>query len=141
VLATEDLVFDDDGRPLTRAPSYLQDPLRFDSTSQLPHDAVRRSNREHTIYRSKAVGEPPLMLPTSGFAAVAEAIHSLAPGRPVPLDAPATPEAIYGPSGWFSHVGEQFLLHVFRCRIGILCALYRLRGFSKAKDMLTRKPW
>ena len=43
---------------------------------------------------SKAVGEPPLMLAISVFAAIADAIHSLAPGRPVGLDAPATPESI-----------------------------------------------
>jgi xanthine dehydrogenase large subunit len=52
------------------------------------------ANREATIYRSKAVGEPPLMLAVSVFAAIADAISGLAPGQPVPLDAPATPEAI-----------------------------------------------
>jgi len=51
-------------------------------------------NRQATIYRSKAVGEPPLMLAISVFCAVLDALHSLAPGRQVPLDAPATPEAI-----------------------------------------------
>ena len=51
-------------------------------------------NREDSIYRSKAVGEPPLMLAISTFAAIADAIHSLNPAVPVPLDAPATPEAI-----------------------------------------------
>jgi xanthine dehydrogenase large subunit len=35
-----------------------------------------------------------LMLAIAVFAAVADAIHSLAPGRLVPLDAPATPESI-----------------------------------------------
>jgi xanthine dehydrogenase large subunit len=52
------------------------------------------ANREDTIYRSKAVGEPPLMLAISVFAAVADAIHALAPGKRVSLDAPATPESI-----------------------------------------------
>jgi xanthine dehydrogenase large subunit len=54
----------------------------------------KNSNREETIYRSKAVGEPPLMLGISVFAAIADALHSLAPGKPVPLDAPATAESI-----------------------------------------------
>jgi xanthine dehydrogenase large subunit len=52
------------------------------------------SNREETIYRSKAVGEPPLMLAISVFAAIADALHSLSPGHAVPLDAPATAESI-----------------------------------------------
>jgi len=33
------------------------------------------------------------MLAISVFAAIADAIHSLNPGKPVALDAPATPEA------------------------------------------------
>ena len=48
----------------------------------------------NTIYRSKAVGEPPLMLAISVFAAVTDAIAALKPGRMPPLEAPATPEAI-----------------------------------------------
>ena len=34
------------------------------------------------------------MLAISVFAAIADALHSLKPGVSVPLDAPATPEAI-----------------------------------------------
>ncbi len=34
------------------------------------------------------------MLAISVFAALADAVHSVAPGRIVPLDAPATPETI-----------------------------------------------
>jgi xanthine dehydrogenase large subunit len=51
-------------------------------------------NRADTIYRSKAVGEPPLMLSISVWVAVMNAIASLRPGAMPPLDAPATPEAI-----------------------------------------------
>jgi xanthine dehydrogenase large subunit len=52
------------------------------------------ANREKTIYRSKAVGEPPVMLATSAFSAITHAIASIKPGVLPPLDAPATPEAI-----------------------------------------------
>ena len=51
-------------------------------------------NREDTIYRSKAVGEPPLMLAISVFSAITDAIASLRPAVMPRLDAPATPEAI-----------------------------------------------
>jgi xanthine dehydrogenase large subunit len=51
-------------------------------------------NREDSIYRSKAVGEPPLMLPLSVFSAINDAICSLKPAVFPRLDAPATPEAI-----------------------------------------------
>jgi xanthine dehydrogenase large subunit len=43
------------------------------------------------------------MLAISVFAAIADAIHSLAPGRPVPLDAPATPESILHTIGSVAH--------------------------------------
>ena len=52
-------------------------------------------NPEATIFRSKAVGEPPLMLAISVWLAIRDAIASLADYRLAPkLDAPATPERV-----------------------------------------------
>jgi xanthine dehydrogenase large subunit len=52
-------------------------------------------NREPTIHRSKAVGEPPLMLTIPVHSAINQAIASVRPGRAIPpLDAPATPEKV-----------------------------------------------
>jgi xanthine dehydrogenase large subunit len=93
-LTTEELVFDDKGRLLTHAPSTYKIPCASDVPADFRVTLFEGPNREATIYRSKAVGEPPLMLAISVFAAIADAIHSLAPGRPVRLDAPATPESI-----------------------------------------------
>ncbi len=93
-LTSEELVFDDKGRLLTHAPSTYKIPCASDVPADFRVALFDGVNREDTIYRSKAVGEPPLMLAISVFAAIADAIHSLAPGRPVRLDAPATPEAI-----------------------------------------------
>ena len=94
-LTTEELVFDRQGRLMTHAPSTYKIP----ACSDVPADfrvALWDSpgNREPTVHRSKAVGEPPLMLALSVFSAITHAIASLAPGRVPPLDAPATPEAI-----------------------------------------------
>jgi xanthine dehydrogenase large subunit len=93
-LTTEELVFHEDGRLLTHAPSTYKIPCSSDVPADLRVALFKNSNREETIYRSKAVGEPPLMLGISVFAAIADALHSLAPGKPVPLDAPATAESI-----------------------------------------------
>jgi xanthine dehydrogenase large subunit len=93
-LTTEELVFDGAGRLLTHAPSTYKIPCASDVPADFRVALFDGPNREATVYRSKAVGEPPLMLAISVFAAIADAIHSLAPDRPVPLDAPATPEAI-----------------------------------------------
>ena len=52
-------------------------------------------NTEDTIFKSKAVGEPPLMLAISVHSALAHAVSSFsAPGRWPDLDAPATAEEI-----------------------------------------------
>jgi xanthine dehydrogenase large subunit len=93
-LTTEELVFDAEGRLLTHAPSTYKIPVASDVPEDFRVALHPGSNREETIYRSKGVGEPPLMLAISVFCAIADAIHALAPDRPVPLDAPATPEAI-----------------------------------------------
>ena len=54
-----------------------------------------RRIREETMFRSKAVGEPPLMLAISVWLAIRDAIASLAGHRVAPqLDAPATPERV-----------------------------------------------
>ncbi|MFN0193421.1 MAG: xanthine dehydrogenase molybdopterin binding subunit [Aestuariivirga sp.] len=91
----EELVFDAEGRLRTHAPSTYKIPC----ASDVPADfrvALYKSpgNREDTIYRSKAVGEPPLMLGISVWAAIFDAVASLSPGKIPALDAPATPEAI-----------------------------------------------
>jgi xanthine dehydrogenase large subunit len=93
-LTCEELVYDQHGRLLTHAPSTYKIPCASDVPPDFRIALYDGPNREDTIYRSKAVGEPPLMLAISVFAAVADAIHALAPGRRVPLDAPATPESI-----------------------------------------------
>ena len=52
-------------------------------------------NRAETIYRSKAVGEPPFMLAISAFCALTDAVIAAGEGRAFPdLDAPATPERV-----------------------------------------------
>jgi xanthine dehydrogenase large subunit len=94
-LTTEELVFDSEGRLRTHAPSTYKIPC----ASDVPEDFRvalydSKGNREDTIYRSKAVGEPPLMLGISVWAAIYDAIASLRPGRAAPLQAPATPENI-----------------------------------------------
>ncbi|MCB1496795.1 MAG: xanthine dehydrogenase molybdopterin binding subunit [Bauldia sp.] len=94
-LTTEELVWDSAGRLMTHAPSTYKIP----TASDVPEDfrvALYESggNRADTIYRSKAVGEPPLMLATSVFSAILDAIISLKPAVMPRLDAPATPEAI-----------------------------------------------
>jgi xanthine dehydrogenase large subunit len=95
-LTTEELVFDERGRLLTHAPSTYKIPTAGDRPPQMDIRLWERGeNAEDTIHRSKAVGEPPLMLAISVFSALTQAVAAAAPGKGLPkLDAPATPERI-----------------------------------------------
>ena len=94
-LTTEELVFDEKGRLRTHAPSTYKIPCASDVPADFRVKLYEsKGNREDTIYRSKAVGEPPLMLGISVWAAIYDAVASLMPGHIPPLDAPATPENI-----------------------------------------------
>ena len=93
-LTTEELVFDAKGRLATHAPSTYKIPVASDVPADFRVALLDEPNRAATIYRSKAVGEPPLMLAISVYSAILDALHSIAPGKQVRLDAPATPERI-----------------------------------------------
>jgi xanthine dehydrogenase large subunit len=94
-LTTEELSWDGAGRLRTHAPSTYKIPTCGD----VPEDfrvALRQvRNREPTVHRSKAVGEPPLMLAISVFHALKDAVAAVGGHRLSPrLDAPATPERV-----------------------------------------------
>jgi xanthine dehydrogenase large subunit len=94
-LTTEELFWDESGRLRTHAPSTYKIPTASDVPEDFRVDLyASRGNPSPTVGRSKAVGEPPLMLAISVFSALHDAISSLAPGQLPQLDAPATPEAI-----------------------------------------------
>lgn len=95
-LTTEELWWDDAGRLRTHAPSTYKIPLASDRPRVFNVKLADWSeNRELTIKRSKAVGEPPFMLGISVFEALSMAVASVADYRICPrLDAPATPERV-----------------------------------------------
>jgi xanthine dehydrogenase large subunit len=94
-LTTEELVFGPDGALRTHAPSTYKIPTASDRPPVLNIDLWDQPNAEPTIHRSKAVGEPPLMLAISVFSALTQAAAAAGDDRVMPdLDAPATPERI-----------------------------------------------
>ena len=95
-LTGEEVVWDAKGRLATHAPSTYKIPTAGDVPARFRVALLQdEPNRSPTVHRSKAVGEPPLMLALSVFHALRAAIASLAPpGRQVDLQAPATPEAV-----------------------------------------------
>ena len=95
-LTSEELWWNAKGELRTHAPSTYKIPTARDWPAHAHVTLLEeRPNAEETIYRSKAVGEPPLMLAISVFLAIRDAIASCgSPGVQPDLTAPATPEAV-----------------------------------------------
>ncbi|MCB1368303.1 MAG: xanthine dehydrogenase molybdopterin binding subunit [Rhodobacteraceae bacterium] len=95
-LTTEELVWDGKGRLATHAPSTYKIPACSDRPEVFNVALWDRGlNKEKTIYRSKAVGEPPFMLGISAFLALSDAVASCGDGTIYPsLNAPATAERV-----------------------------------------------
>jgi xanthine dehydrogenase large subunit len=93
-LTTEELIYDPKGRLATHAPATYKIPVASDVPAHFRTKLHMRPNLVPSIYRSKAVGEPPLMLPISVYCAILDAVHSMKPGSQPKLETPCTPEAI-----------------------------------------------
>lgn len=94
-LTTEELWWNKGGKLMTHAPSTYKIPAISDCPEDFRVSLYKNRNVQDSIHRSKAVGEPPLLLPFSVFFAIRDAIASVANYRfNPPLNSPATSEAI-----------------------------------------------
>jgi xanthine dehydrogenase large subunit len=94
-LTSEELWWNTKGELKTHAPSTYKIPTARDWPEVFNIEFLDVENREDTIFRSKAIGEPPLMLAISAFLAIRDAIASCGSAGSLPdLAAPATPESV-----------------------------------------------
>ncbi len=88
-LTTEEVSWNDSGKLITHSPSTYKIPVSNDIPDKFYTNLYRKGmNKEDVVNRSKAVGEPPLMLAISAFTALKNAVNNKA------LKAPANPENI-----------------------------------------------
>jgi len=93
-LTHEELKWSDEGRLLTDGPATYKIPAIGDAPLAFNVQLLESApNEVKSVFRSKAVGEPPLMLAISVFGAIRDAVFAANPDAGA-LDAPATPEAI-----------------------------------------------
>jgi len=92
-LTTEELVWDDKGSLRTHAPSTYKIPACSDRPDVFNVALWDEPNPAQTIYRSKAVGEPPFMLGISAFMALSDAVSACGAAYG-DLQAPATAEGV-----------------------------------------------
>lgn len=94
-LTTEELVWDKKGKLTTHAPSTYKIPACSDRPRVFNVALWGKPNREDTVGKSKAVGEPPFMLGISALMALSDAVAACGDGSTYPaLDAPATAERV-----------------------------------------------
>lgn len=93
-LTMEELVWDEQGRLRTDAPSTYKIPTISEVPEQFTVHLLERAAQEGVIYGSKAVGEPPFMLAISVREAIRAAIAAFGQTNYIPLSSPATPEVI-----------------------------------------------
>ncbi|MBB3189025.1 xanthine dehydrogenase molybdopterin binding subunit [Halomonas cerina] len=95
-LTSEELVWNDAGRLVSDGPATYKIPAFGDLPETFNVELLQgHPNSQASIYRSKAVGEPPFMLAISVWSALRDALAGLADYRVSPaLDTPATPERV-----------------------------------------------
>ncbi|QEA39620.1 xanthine dehydrogenase molybdopterin binding subunit [Pistricoccus aurantiacus] len=95
-LTSEELKWNDEGRLMTTGPSTYKIPAFGDLPPVFNVKLMEgHPNSMASIYRSKAVGEPPFMLAISVWSALRDALASLSDYKESPaLDTPATPERV-----------------------------------------------
>ncbi|EPC04300.1 xanthine dehydrogenase [Litchfieldella anticariensis FP35 = DSM 16096] len=95
-LTSEELKWNEAGRLVSDGPATYKIPTFGDLPPVFNVELMQgHPNSQASIYRSKAVGEPPFMLGMSVWSALRDALSSLTDYRECPrLDTPATPERV-----------------------------------------------
>lgn len=96
-LTTEDLQWNNKGELASFGPANYKIPAIGDTPSEFNVNLYNSANPETTVFRSKAVGEPPFMLSFSVWSAIRNAVSSITDYQyTAPLDTPTTPERVLG---------------------------------------------
>ena len=92
-MTIEEIIYDEKGRLLTDALSTYKVPdIHFTPDVQI--DFLENSENPFGIFKSKAIGEPPLMYGIGGYFAIMNAIKQFRPEARFNISAPITPEKV-----------------------------------------------
>jgi xanthine dehydrogenase large subunit len=93
-VTTEELKYSESGELLSHSPTTYKIPNVGDVPLQFNVKFIDNPDNTMSIRRSKALGEPPLLLGISAWAAVKNALSYIAAGKSVDLAIPATNERV-----------------------------------------------
>ena len=99
-VSMEELRYQEDGKLLSYSPTSYKIPNVGDLPKDLRIELYEDPAPNGSIRKSKAVGEPPLMLSLASFTAVKQALGHISPGKAVPLAIPATSEEVLRCMTW-----------------------------------------
>jgi xanthine dehydrogenase large subunit len=93
-MTMEEVVFDKAGRLRSNALSTYKVPDIYSVPKQIAIEPLKTEQDNLAIFRSKAVGEPPLMYGIGAYFALRNAVLAFNPTATIPFDAPMTPEKV-----------------------------------------------
>ncbi len=93
-MTMEEIIYDKEGRLRSNALSTYKVPDIYSTPKELDIHFLETQKDNLAIFRSKAVGEPPLMYGIGAFFAIRNAIKAFRPGADIAFDAPLTPEKV-----------------------------------------------
>lgn len=93
-MTLEELLYNADGRLMSNALSTYKVPDIYSVPKEITIHPLATPGAELAVFRSKAVGEPPLMYGIGAYFAVRDAVLSFNPDGEIPFDAPFTPEKV-----------------------------------------------
>lgn len=93
-MTMEEIVYDKDGKLKSNALSTYKVPDIYSVPKEISIHFLETEKQNLAIFRSKAVGEPPLMYGIGAYFALRNAVKAFNPSAKIPYDAPMTPEKV-----------------------------------------------
>jgi xanthine dehydrogenase large subunit len=93
-MTMEELLYNKEGRLMTNALSTYKVPDIYSVPKEIAIHFLETEKDNLAIFRSKAVGEPPLMYGIGAYFALRNAVKAFNPSADIPFDAPMTPEKV-----------------------------------------------
>ncbi|OSZ81302.1 xanthine dehydrogenase [Chitinophagaceae bacterium IBVUCB2] len=93
-MTMEEMLYDKEGKLKSNALSTYKVPDIYSVPKEITIHFLETEKENLAIFRSKAVGEPPLMYGIGAYFALFNAIKAFNPAANIPYDAPMTPEKV-----------------------------------------------
>ena len=93
-MTMEEIVYDKEGKLKSNALSTYKVPDIYSVPKEIAVHFLETEKDNLAIFRSKAIGEPPLMYGIGAYFALYNAIKAFNPAAEIPFDAPMTPEKV-----------------------------------------------